>query len=191
MRVGMLKVSPIDTKAPSPLLVALRGLCPRCGAGTLFQGLAAFAPSCRGCGLDLSQFNVGDGPAALLILVIGALTTGLAITVDLRFGPPWWVHVLLWVPVTAIAVVGALRFAKALLLALEWSGRHAIGVDEDGRGPSSPDHAGRHAIGVDEDGRGPSSLDHAGRHAIGVTEDGGGASASEYRPHEGRIAEKP
>jgi uncharacterized protein (DUF983 family) len=107
-------------KDPPPLLVALRGLCPRCGAKTLFQGLAAFAPSCRACGLDLSEFNVGDGPAAFLILIIGALVTGLAIAVDLRFGPPWWVHVLLWVPIATILVVGSLRLGKGLLLALEY-----------------------------------------------------------------------
>jgi uncharacterized protein (DUF983 family) len=112
---------PKDANAPPLLLVAFRGLCPRCGAKTLFRGLAAFAPECRACGLDLAQFNVGDGPAAFLILIIGALVTGLAIAIDLSFGPPWWVHVLLWVPVTAVLVVGSLRIGKALLLALEFS----------------------------------------------------------------------
>jgi uncharacterized protein (DUF983 family) len=108
---------------PSPLLVALRGLCPRCGAKTLFRSLTGFAPGCRACGLDLSAFNVGDGPAAFLILVIGALIVGLALAVDLNFSPPWWVHVLLWVPLTTAAVIVSLRAAKALLLALEYRHR--------------------------------------------------------------------
>ncbi|HEY1606936.1 MAG TPA: DUF983 domain-containing protein [Allosphingosinicella sp.] len=128
---------------PSPLLVALRGLCPRCGAKTLFRSPTAFAPKCSACGLDLAAFNVGDGPAALLILLIGALIVGLAITVDLKFSPPWWVHVLLWLPLTTAAVIVSLRIAKALLLALEWSGRHAPGMAEDCRGQSSPDHKHR------------------------------------------------
>jgi uncharacterized protein (DUF983 family) len=109
--------------APSPLLVALRGLCPRCGARTLFKSVAGFAPKCRACGLDLSAFNVGDGPAAFLILIIGALIVGLAITVELSFGPPWWVHVLLWLPLTTAAVIVSLRLAKGLLLALEYKHR--------------------------------------------------------------------
>jgi uncharacterized protein (DUF983 family) len=106
--------------APSPLLVALRGLCPRCGSKTLFGSLAGFAPKCRVCGLDFAAFNVGDGPAAFLILIVGALIVGLAIAVDLNFSPPWWVHVLLWVPAATAAVILSLRVAKGLLLALEY-----------------------------------------------------------------------
>ncbi|MDB5691907.1 MAG: hypothetical protein JWO81_970 [Alphaproteobacteria bacterium] len=117
---------------PHPLLVAVRGLCPRCGSKTLFGSLTGFAPKCRACGLDLSAFNVGDGPAAFLILVIGALIVGLAITVDLRFSPPWWVHVLLWVPLTTAAVIFSLRLAKGLLLALEYRHRAREGRIADG-----------------------------------------------------------
>ena len=47
---------------------ALFGLCPRCGARTLFAGWTRFADNCRACGLDLTRFNVGDGPAAFLTL---------------------------------------------------------------------------------------------------------------------------
>jgi uncharacterized protein (DUF983 family) len=130
-------------KEPTPLTVALRGLCPRCAAKTLYEGLAGFAPKCRACGLDFAGFNVGDGPAAFLILIVGALVTGLAVALELAAEPPWWLHVLLWLPLTAALVVGLLRLAKGVLLALEWSGRHAPGMTEDCRGQSSPDHRHR------------------------------------------------
>ena len=104
----------------SPGKAAARGLCPRCGNRTLFAGLATFAPKCRACGLDYSAFNVGDGPAAFLTLLVGALITLLAVTVDLTLQPPIWVHVLLWLPLTSLAVVFSLRFAKGLLLAIEY-----------------------------------------------------------------------
>jgi uncharacterized protein (DUF983 family) len=110
-------------KEPSPAAVALRGLCPRCAAKTLFKGLASFAPKCRACGLDFAGFNVGDGPAAFLILIVGALVTGLAIALELSAEPPFWVHAILWLPLTAALVVGSLRFAKGLLLALEYRHR--------------------------------------------------------------------
>lgn len=110
-------------KEPSPGAVALRGLCPRCAAKTLYAGLAGFAPKCRACGLDYSDFNVGDGPAAFLILIVGGLVTGLAVALELASEPPFWVHALLWLPLTAILVVGSLRLAKGLLLALEYSHR--------------------------------------------------------------------
>jgi uncharacterized protein (DUF983 family) len=105
---------------PAPFESALRGLCPRCGAPGLFAGPTRFAPSCRSCGLDYSGFNVGDGPAAFLIMIVGGLVVALAIIVELKLHPPLWVHLLLWIPFTLAAVVGSLRVAKGLLLALEY-----------------------------------------------------------------------
>jgi uncharacterized protein (DUF983 family) len=113
-------LEPRDPAAPRPLDVALKGLCPRCGARALFAGWVRFADRCSACGLDISAFNVGDGPAAFLILILGAVIVAAAITLELSLSPPFWVHVLLWIPLTAIAVVGALRISKAALLALEY-----------------------------------------------------------------------
>ena len=113
--------------APAPLQAAVAGLCPRCGARSLFAGLASFAPRCRACGLDYEAFNVGDGPAAFLILIVGALVTGLAIAVELGLGPPFWVHILLWLPIATFLVIGSLRLAKGVLLALEYRHRAAEG----------------------------------------------------------------
>jgi uncharacterized protein (DUF983 family) len=120
-------------KEPGSAAAALRGLCPRCAARTLYRGLASFAPGCRACGLDFQAFNVGDGPAAFLILIVGALITGLAIALELAAEPPFWVHVLLWLPLTAALVIGSLRFAKGLLLALEY--RHRA---REGRSVEAP-----------------------------------------------------
>ena len=102
----------------------MKGLCPRCGARTLFAGIATFASRCRACGLDYAAFNVGDGPAAFLIFIVGGIVVALAIALELSVAPPWWVHALLWVPLTAFLTIGLLRIAKGLLLALEY--RHRI-----------------------------------------------------------------
>jgi len=105
---------------PGIVSAALSGSCPRCGAHTLFDGLVKFAPKCRACELDFAQFNVGDGPAAFLTLIVGALITALALVVELKFEPPFWVHIVLWVPLTSVAVIGSLRVAKAALLIAEY-----------------------------------------------------------------------
>lgn len=105
---------------PGIVPAALFGLCPECGARTLFEGVAQFAPRCRACGLDLSVFNVGDGPAAFLTLIIGAVVTGLALWLEIAWHPPFWVHALLWVPITAAAVIWGLRAGKGALLAAEY-----------------------------------------------------------------------
>jgi len=104
--------------SPTPAKAALQGLCPRCGAKSLFGSLAGFAPKCRACGLYFASFNVGDGPAAFLILIIGAGITALAILFELSVQPPFWVHIVLWLPLTIAAVILSLRWAKAALLGL-------------------------------------------------------------------------
>jgi uncharacterized protein (DUF983 family) len=111
---------PAEGVAPSAVQVTLAGLCPRCGRRTLFAAYTRFADRCPSCGLDFSQFNVGDGPAAFLTLILGAIVVAAAITVELTLHPPLWLHMLIWIPVTAAGVVFALRIAKAALLALEY-----------------------------------------------------------------------
>lgn len=127
--------APDEKGQPGLVPAALFGLCPRCGARGLFAGLTRFAPKCRACGLDLAQFNVGDGPAAFLTMVIGALVVGLALWVQLAFDPPFWVHAVLWVPLTAAAVVWGLRAGKAALLSAEYqrNAREAGGGDLRGK----------------------------------------------------------
>lgn len=110
-------------QAPDTAEAAVRGLCPQCGAPGLFASLIGFSAKCPACGLDFTQFNVGDGPAAFLIMIVGAIVTILAITVQLQFEPPFWVHILLWVPVTLALVLGLLRLAKGTLLVLEYRNR--------------------------------------------------------------------
>src|SRR5688572_28489724 len=106
---------------------ALFGRCPQCGARTLFAGWVRFASRCRACGLDFSAFNVGDGPAAFLTMIIGALVVLLMVWVQLTAAPPWWVHALLWIPLATAGVIFGLRFAKAALLHTEHHNRAGQG----------------------------------------------------------------
>ena len=106
--------------APRPLDVGLKGLCPRCGAPTLFAGMLRFADRCSACGLDISSFNVGDGPAAFLTLILGTIVVIMAITVELTLSPPLWLHMLIWIPVTLAGTIGTLRLTKGALLAAEY-----------------------------------------------------------------------
>jgi uncharacterized protein (DUF983 family) len=116
-------VSPAgEVRETSSLQAALGGNCPRCGAHALFSGWVSFAAKCRACGLAFSNFNVGDGPAAFLIFIVGTVTVVGALFVDGAFSPPWWVH-LVWVPVAAFLTIGGLRVSKGWLLAQEYKHR--------------------------------------------------------------------
>ena len=119
---GLIDLTDSDPPKPAPSVaeVTLKGLCPRCGARTLFAGWTAFADRCRVCSLDFAAFNVGDGPAAFLILILGAIVVGLAIWLQLALAPPFWVQFVLWLPVTLLGTVWTLRLAKAALIASEY-----------------------------------------------------------------------
>jgi uncharacterized protein (DUF983 family) len=99
---------------------AVAGHCPRCGDGALFRGVLKFADRCDRCGLDIASFNVGDGPAALLMLVLNAVVVALAMWLEFGAHPAWWVHVLVWPPVVVILTIAGLRVSKAILFALEY-----------------------------------------------------------------------
>ena len=117
---------------PGLVVAALSASCPKCGTkGMLFDGIAQFAKRCRVCGLDYTQFNVGDGPAAFLTLIIGTIIVILAIAVDFAWAPPLWVHAILWIPITAAAVIGSLRVAKAALLIAEYRRKAGEGRIKD------------------------------------------------------------
>ncbi len=54
-----------------------------------------------------------------MILVVSIIVMPMALVVDFRFAPPWWVHVLLWLPAVLGLSLLLLRLSKALLIGLE------------------------------------------------------------------------
>ena len=129
---------PTPVSSPAIAEVALKGLCPRCGRPLLFAGWVKFADRCSGCGQDLTRFNVGDGPAAFLTLILGALVVAGAITLELTLHPPLWLHMLIWIPVTAAGVIWSLRIAKAALLAAEYRNAAREGRIDESRSDPIP-----------------------------------------------------
>ena len=98
---------------------ALFGLCPECGAASLYAGMLRFSPRCTACGLDFSRYNVGDGPAAILIMIVGAIVLPSALVMHFTVHPPLIVHLILWPTLALALTVGGLRVAKAWLIAAE------------------------------------------------------------------------
>lgn len=109
---------------------AVLGLCPRCGAHSLFRRIASFRAACPSCALDYSSFDVGDAAAPFLIFFVGAVVVVGAIWLELAQSPPWWVHVIVWVPLTLGLTLALLRVAKGILLALEYRNDARLGRSE-------------------------------------------------------------
>ena len=108
----------------SPLSVGLRCRCPRCGEGRLFAGLLSIRPRCSACGLDYAAVDSGDGPAVFVIMIAGFIVVGLALFVEVKYEPPYWVHAVLWIPTILVISLGLLRPFKATLIALQY--RHKV-----------------------------------------------------------------
>ncbi|MCQ2005071.1 DUF983 domain-containing protein [Rhizobium sp. NRK18] len=114
--------APVD-----PIKTGLQGCCPRCGQGKLFQGLLSVKPRCASCGLDYSFADAGDGPAVFVILIVGFVVVGLALWMQVTYNPPFWVHLLLWVPLTIGLSLYLLRALKGVLISLQYKHKAAEG----------------------------------------------------------------
>jgi len=80
------------------------------------------------CGLDFRFADAGDGPAVFVILIIGFVITGLALWLEVSAGPPLWLHVVLWLPLTLVLALGLLRALKGVLIALQYSNKAGEGA---------------------------------------------------------------
>jgi uncharacterized protein (DUF983 family) len=101
----------------------LRCRCPACGKAPLFDGFLHVRQVCKACGADLSGQDSGDGPVAFIVLIVGAVVVGLVLLVEVRYGPPVWLHLLLWLPLTVILTLALMRPLKSLLIALQYKDR--------------------------------------------------------------------
>ena len=110
-----------------PVPAGLRGRCPRCGEGRLFSGFLTVGKSCENCGLDYSYADAGDGPAVFAILIIGFIMVGLALWTEVNLSPPLWVHFVVWLPLTVVLALTALRLIKGVLLTLQFARQAAEG----------------------------------------------------------------
>lgn len=107
----------------SPVSAGLACKCPRCGKGRLYQGFLTVAETCTACGLDLKKADSGDGPAVFLILILGAVVVPLALLLEAKVAPPYWVHLVIWPPVILGGTLALLRPMKGVLIALQYHHR--------------------------------------------------------------------
>ncbi len=118
-----------DHPSPTALPIGrgLRGCCPACGEGRLFQGFLNIRPACVHCGLDFGFADAGDGPAVFVILIGGAIVVFAALITEVVYQPPYWLHAALWLPLILLVTLAPLRLIKGLLIALQYHHKAAEG----------------------------------------------------------------
>jgi uncharacterized protein (DUF983 family) len=107
----------------SALLRGFRGRCPNCGEGRLFRAFLKVAESCPHCREELHHQRADDAPAYFVILIVGHLVVPLALAVETRFMPPYWLHAALWLPLTLALAVGLLQPIKGAIVGWQWAHR--------------------------------------------------------------------
>jgi uncharacterized protein (DUF983 family) len=115
----------------NPVLTGLLCRCPQCGEGPLFEGYLKVSPRCESCGLDLAAADSGDGPAVFIILIVGMLVCGGALVTEVVYQPPIWVHLVVWLPLTAILTLGLVRPFKGVMLAMQFHHRASEARNDD------------------------------------------------------------
>ena len=110
-----------------PITRGLRGRCPQCGEGPLFQGFLGVRPACPHCGLDYAFADAGDGPAVFVILIGGAIVVFAALMTEVVYQPPYWVHAALWLPLILLVTLAPLRLLKGVLISLQYHHKAAEG----------------------------------------------------------------
>lgn len=121
------------TQAPevSPWTAGLRGRCPQCGVGELYQSYLKFRESCRSCGADFSAADAGDGPAVFVILVVGAIVAPLLIVLQFGLSLPGWLTLTLTFAAAIALCLALLPPFKATLFALQWKHKAREVTHED------------------------------------------------------------
>ena len=107
------------------MLRGLRGRCPHCGEGRLFRAFLKVADHCPACGEALHHQRADDAPAYFVILIVGHIVVPLALAVETAFAPSYWVHVVLWLPLTLGLSLALLQPIKGALVAWQWAHAHA------------------------------------------------------------------
>ncbi|MBL0946672.1 MAG: DUF983 domain-containing protein [Brevundimonas sp.] len=102
-----------------PIRAGLLCRCPACGEGRLFVGFLKVVDRCAVCGADFTRLNTGDGAAVFIMQISGGISVFLALGLQIAFGPPLWVLMIVAVPLVLALSLGLMRPGKGVMIALQ------------------------------------------------------------------------
>lgn len=103
-----------------PMETGLRGRCPRCGEGHLFNGFLTLRTNCEVCGLDYSFADPADGPAFFVICFACVPSVLLGVWLEVAFNAPWWVQFVVTLPFLLLTCIPPLRPLKGWLVSSQY-----------------------------------------------------------------------
>lgn len=106
--------------AMPPVQTGIRGRCPRCGVGRLFDGFLTLRDRCDHCGLSFAYADPADGPAFFVICFGCIPSVAFALLLQIRFDPPFWVHLFTSLPFLLVSCILPLRPLKGWLVCSQY-----------------------------------------------------------------------
>jgi uncharacterized protein (DUF983 family) len=102
---------------PTPSLATaigrgLRGLCPSCGKGKIFNGFLKVVVNCEVCDAPLGLARADDAPPYFTILIVGHIVVPLLFIVDRSEQLPLWMMSAIFLPLTLALTLGLIRPIK-------------------------------------------------------------------------------
>lgn len=94
----------------------LRGLCPHCDQGHLFNGFLAVKAQCEVCGLDFRVSNSSRKLGRSVIGIIGVIAAALICRIQVGYSPAIWVHLATALPPALLVCALPLRPLKGWLI---------------------------------------------------------------------------
>jgi len=111
-----------DRDVSQALIRGLRGRCPACGEGKIFNKYLKVNPACPVCGEELHHHRADDAPPYMTIFVVGhVIGTGMLITEEYWPDAPIWLHMATWPVLTILLSLWLLPCIKGALIAYQWA----------------------------------------------------------------------
>lgn len=105
----------MTSPASQAISAGLRGKCPACREGSVFDGYLKFARDCPACGFNFSENDVADGPAVFVILIASVLVLPLTIALQLKYDPPLLLTFAISLPLITLICLALLRPLRGLM----------------------------------------------------------------------------
>lgn len=110
-----------------PMETGIRGRCPRCGQGHMFNGFLTLKPRCEVCDLDYGFADPADGPAFFVICFACVPSMLLGVWFEVAYEPAWWAHLIVTIPFMALTCIPPLRPLKGWLVSSQYFYKAAEG----------------------------------------------------------------
>lgn len=95
--------------------------CPNCGEGRLFRAYLKVVDRCAVCGAELFHQRADDAPPYFVILITGHIVVPFALLTEMLYSPPYWVHAVIWGPLTLGLALALLQPVKGAIVGWQWA----------------------------------------------------------------------